>query len=110
MHGVEPLRGLEHFPPAQVAEADFEDVEVERRMEIVAERPFAGEVVDPGDDAAFVVDVFVARHRHPRRVVAAADLHAGVESEQARRDAAVWSGEASPVSTKLNSASVKNAS
>ena len=180
------------FQRAQIAEADFEDVEIERRIEVVAERPFAGEIVDPGDDAALVIDVVVERHRHQRLVGAAADLVAGVEVEQrlledrivgaglgrrreragggvairhvdaeaevlldlgeearkarmrqrrqrgddadgrcrprartssrlvvrqnstmsaiARREAAAWSGEASPVSTKLSSASVKNAS
>ena len=82
VNGGEPLRRLDDLPSAQIAEADFEDVEVERRIEIVAERPLAGEVVDPGDDAAVVIDVVVERHRDQRRVGAAADLVAGIEVEQ----------------------------
>ena len=82
MNGLEPLRRLEDLPSAQVAETDLEDVEIERRIEIVAERPLAGEIVDPGDDAAFVIDVVVERHRHQRLVGAVADLVAGIEVEQ----------------------------
>src|ERR1700687_4911374 len=77
MDGVEPLRRLDDLPSPQIAEADFEDVEIERRIEIVAERPFAGGVVDPGGDAAFVIDVVVERHGDPRLVVAAGALVAG---------------------------------
>ena len=79
LHGVEPRRGLQHLPADEVAEADFEDVEIEGRIEVVAERTFAGKTVDPGGDAAFVVDVVVERHRHLGLVGAAADLIAGVE-------------------------------
>ena len=82
VNGFEPRRRLEDLPSAQIAEADFENVEIERRIEIVAVGPFAGEIVDPGDDAAFVIDVVVERHRHLRLVGAGADLVAGIEIEQ----------------------------
>ena len=81
-HRLQPLRRLEDLPADEVAETDFEDVEVERRVEVVAERPLALEAVDPGDDAALVIDVVVERHRHPGLVGAEADLVAAVEIEQ----------------------------
>src|SRR6202022_3909237 len=68
MEGSQPRRRLDDLPSAKIAETDFEDVEIERRIEIVAERTFAGWIVDPGDDAAFVIDVVVERHRHKRLV------------------------------------------
>ena len=70
------------FQRREIAETDLEDVEIERRIEVVAEGPFAVEVVDPGDDAAVVIDIVVDRHRHARLVGAAADLIAGIEIEQ----------------------------
>src|SRR6266704_599951 len=82
LHGGEPLRRLDDLPAAQVSEADLEDIEIERRIEIVAEGTFAGKIVDPGDDAALVIDVVVDRYRHPLFVGAAADLVAGVEIDQ----------------------------
>jgi len=40
------------FHRARLRETDFEDVEIEGRIEVIAKRAFAGEAVDPGDDAA----------------------------------------------------------
>src|SRR6185437_1233496 len=60
----------------------FQDVEVERRIEVVTKGPRAGKVVDPGGNAALEVDVVVDRHRHQRRVGAFAHLVAGIEVEQ----------------------------
>ena len=71
LHRGQPLRRLQHLPAGEVPEADLEDVEIERRVEIVAERALAGEVVDPGGDAALVVDVVVERHGDQRLVGAA---------------------------------------
>src|ERR1700730_6657676 len=88
-----PRRGLDDLPSAEIAEADLEDVEIERRLEIVAERPLAGKIVDPGDDAALVIDVVVERHRHQRLVAAGADLVAGEEIEQRLlEDRGGWGG------------------
>ena len=67
-HGLEPLRRLEDLPARKIAETDFENVEIERRIEIVAVRPFAREIVDPGDDAALIIDIVVERHRDLRLV------------------------------------------
>src|SRR6185437_11420624 len=54
------------------------------RIEVVAVGPLAFEVVDPGDDAAVVIDVVVERHGDARLVAAAADLVSAVEVEQRR--------------------------
>src|SRR3954471_779643 len=66
-HGVEPLRRLQNLPAAQLAETELEDVEIERRIEVVAERPLAGETVEPGDDAAVVIHVVVEWHAYQPR-------------------------------------------
>ena len=58
---IEPLRRLQDFPARKIAEAHFEDVEIERRIEIVAVGAIAVDVVDPGDDAAVIIDVIVDR-------------------------------------------------
>src|SRR6202012_4179644 len=71
-----------HLPARKIAETDFEHIEIERRVEVVAIGPLAREVVDPGDDAAVVIDVVVERHGDARLVAATADLVAGVEIEQ----------------------------
>ena len=83
LHGFAAAAGSRAtFQRAQIAEADLEHVEIERGIEIVAVGPLAGEVVDPGDDAAVIVDVVVERHGDQRLVGAAADLVAGIEIEQ----------------------------
>src|SRR5258706_7215754 len=61
MHGFQPLRRLEDLPARELAKADFENVEIEGRIEVVAVGPVAREIVDPGDDAALVVDMVVQR-------------------------------------------------
>jgi len=50
-HG-EPPRMLGDLPARMVAEADLEHVEIERRVEIVAERPVARGIREPGCHAA----------------------------------------------------------
>src|SRR3954452_6136353 len=77
-----PPRRLAYLPSRKIAEADLEDVEIEGRIEVVAERPFAGEVVDPGDDAASVVNIVIERHREARLIGAGFDLIAGIEIDQ----------------------------
>src|SRR5258708_33898911 len=74
MNGFQSLWRLDDLPALEVAEADFEDIEIERGIEVVAVGTVAGEIVDPGDDAAFILDIVVQRHRHARLVGAAADL------------------------------------
>ena len=82
MHRLQPLRRLDDLPAREVAKADFENVEIERRIEVVAVGPFAREIVDPGDDAALVIDIVVERHRDARLVGALAHLIAAIEIEQ----------------------------
>src|SRR3954452_23882353 len=77
-----PPRRLAYLPSRKIAEADLEDVEIEGRIEVVAERPFAGKIVDPGGDAAGVVDIVIERHGHAGLVGAGFDLIAGVEVDQ----------------------------
>src|SRR4051812_14574795 len=80
--GREPAGRLAYLPPRKIAEADLEDVEIERRIEVVAERPFAGKVVDPSGDAPGVVDSVIERPGHAGLVGAGFDLIAGVEIDQ----------------------------
>ncbi len=82
MHGGEPRRRLQNLPARQVAKAHLENVEIERRIEIVAVWALAVEIVDPGRNPALIVDIVVERHGHARRVDAGADLVAGVEVQQ----------------------------
>src|SRR4030088_180426 len=52
------------------------------RMSRLSVGAVAGEIVDPGDDAALELDVVVERHRHARFVGAFAHLIAPVEIQQ----------------------------
>src|SRR5260221_5933375 len=79
---IEPLLRLDDLPSRDIAKTDFKNIEIEGGIEIIAERTFAGEIIDPGDDAAFVIDIVVQRHRDLGLVGAAADLVAGVQIQQ----------------------------
>src|SRR5579872_4453193 len=81
---IEPLRAFQDLPAREVAKACLENVEIERRVEVVAIGPLAIDVVDPGDDAALIIDAVVDRHGDAwlcdaRRVAAVPHLIAGVE-------------------------------
>src|SRR4029077_15505205 len=61
VNGLQPRRRLQNLPALQVAEGHFENVEIERRVEVVAIGPLALEIVDPGRNAALEIDIVVER-------------------------------------------------
>src|SRR5581483_9904821 len=63
----EPLRAFEDLPARQVAKACLENVEIERRVQVVAVGPRTIDVVDPGDDTALIIDIVVDGHGDSRR-------------------------------------------